>query len=72
MSELMSLSTKLYPLVSALISVLVSQILKIIYFFMTDKKLTSKQFFTSGGMPSSHSALVMGLTTAIEIGRAHV
>jgi acid phosphatase family membrane protein YuiD len=44
-----------------------AQTLKIIYVLIVDKKLNFRRFVGSGGMPSSHSALVTGL--AVSVGR---
>ena len=54
-----------YPLIAALVSMLLVQIIKIIYSLYKNKNLCLKQAFVSGGMPSSHSAMVISLTTAI-------
>lgn len=42
-----------------------AQILKVIFYFCTHKKIDFKIFTTTGGMPSSHSAGVIGLTTSV-------
>ncbi|KXG76808.1 divergent PAP2 family protein [Thermotalea metallivorans] len=49
----------------ALVSWFVAQTLKVIYTLIKDKKLNLYRFVGSGGMPSSHSSLVMGLSTAV-------
>jgi len=54
-------------MVSAILGTSSAQIYKLIYYFFKDKKLNLKKLITSGGMPSAHSAMVMGLTTAIGI-----
>ncbi|MCP4050697.1 MAG: divergent PAP2 family protein [bacterium] len=54
-----------YPLYSAVISMLTAQTLKIFYALHKYQNLKLKEVFTSGGMPSSHSAMVTGLTVAI-------
>lgn len=43
----------------------VAQTLKVIITLLTQKKLNLYRFVGSGGMPSSHSSMVMGLSTAI-------
>ncbi|PAB60970.1 divergent PAP2 family protein [Anaeromicrobium sediminis] len=43
----------------------IAQILKVILTLITDKKFDVYRFVGSGGMPSSHSALVMALSTAV-------
>jgi len=42
-----------------------AQILKVIITLIIDKKLNLTRLIGSGGMPSSHSAVVMSLTTAL-------
>lgn len=44
---------------------LVAQIIKVIITLIIDKKLNLTRLIGSGGMPSSHSAVVMSLTTAL-------
>lgn len=51
----------------SLISWFVAQALKVIIFLIQNKKLDCHRFVGSGGMPSSHSALAMGLAAAIGI-----
>ncbi|TCO79199.1 divergent PAP2 family protein [Marinisporobacter balticus] len=43
----------------------IAQVLKVIITLITEKRINIYRFVGSGGMPSSHSALVMGLSTAI-------
>ncbi|WP_029269917.1 divergent PAP2 family protein [Virgibacillus alimentarius] len=55
------------PLVAALIAIMLAQIIKIpIQFFIT-KELNLNLAFSTGGMPSSHSAAVCALTTGVGI-----
>lgn len=42
-----------------------AQIIKLTFLFITHKSLTFHDLIVTGGMPSSHSAFVMALTTAI-------
>jgi len=51
-------------LISILAAVL-AQIMKFIGYFFTAKKFDIRVLFTTGGMPSSHSAGVMGLATTV-------
>lgn len=51
-------------LVAATIAWLVAQISKTIYELFRQRKLSLSRLVSSGGMPSSHSALVTGLATA--------
>lgn len=41
------------------------QLFKVIYDLVTTKKFNFKRILGAGGMPSSHSAIVMGVTTLI-------
>lgn len=43
----------------------VAQTLKVIFTLIKEKKFNVYRFVGSGGMPSSHSSLVMGLSTAV-------
>jgi acid phosphatase family membrane protein YuiD len=45
----------------------VAQLLKVILTWFSSKKMDMSRFVGSGGMPSSHSSLVMAVTTAIGI-----
>ncbi len=44
-----------------------AQVIKFILFTLKNKKVNFKIFSTTGGMPSSHSAGVMGLSTLVGI-----
>ncbi len=54
-----------YPLISALLAVVTAQVLKVPIYFISDQKLDLRRLFTTGGMPSSHSAFVLGLITSL-------
>ncbi len=54
-------------LATALLSFFCSQTLKIILFTIKKEPLTLNTILTPGGMPSTHSALVSGLTVSIAI-----
>lgn len=45
----------------------VAQVLKVFYHLTTQKKLDLRLLTSAGGMPSSHSAFVSALTTAIAL-----
>jgi acid phosphatase family membrane protein YuiD len=49
----------------AFIAWLIAQVAKVILTLIIDKELNLYRLVGSGGMPSSHSSFVMGLTTAI-------
>lgn len=54
-----------YSLICAGVSWLVSQILKFIFFFITEKRFNLGRLTGSGGMPSAHCAAMAGLSVAI-------
>jgi uncharacterized protein len=51
----------------ALVSMLIAQTLKIFFYYLRHKKLNFRVFVQSSGMPSSHTAMVMGLSTSVGI-----
>lgn len=51
----------------AVASAFFAQVIKFLLFTIKNKKINFKIFSTTGGMPSSHSAGVMGLSTMIGI-----
>ncbi|XP_002961023.2 uncharacterized protein LOC9632025 [Selaginella moellendorffii] len=53
------------PLVAAFVSFVAAQSLKIVTTWYKEKRWDLKRMAGSGGMPSSHSATVIGLTVAI-------
>jgi len=53
------------PLLVALFAVLFAQFIKIPIHFLMTRKIDWGLFTSTGGMPSSHSASVTGLTTSI-------
>jgi len=53
------------PLIAALLGILVAQLVKIPIHFIATKEIDWGLFTSTGGMPSSHSAAVSALTTAI-------
>lgn len=52
-------------LMVAITAWIIAQSLKIFLFFLTHKRFNFRRFIESGGMPSSHSALVSSLATAV-------
>ena len=54
-----------YVLFCSLLGWLVASLFKILVIFIKDKKLDFKKIYGSGGMPSSHSATVTSLATAV-------
>lgn len=56
-----------YPLVAAMASIFISQVTKIPVAYFLKRPVTITLMFSTGGMPSSHSAGVTALITAILI-----
>ena len=56
-----------YVLISAVLGWAIAQFLKIFSMLISTKKFHLKYMFINGGMPSSHSATVLALTTSIGI-----
>lgn len=54
-----------YPLVAAMMAILISQFIKVPIAFFLKRPVNLGLIFSTGGMPSSHSAGVTGLVTAI-------
>lgn len=51
----------------AIIAMLIAQALKMVFYYWQHKKINFRVFVRSSGMPSSHSAAVMALSTSIGI-----
>ncbi|NLJ41673.1 MAG: divergent PAP2 family protein [Clostridiales bacterium] len=49
----------------SLLAWFIAQVLKVIFSLIVNKKLDIRRFIGAGGMPSSHSALVVSLATSI-------
>ena len=58
-------NTGIEAIFSGLMAAFFAQLLKFIIFTIKSKKINFKIFTTTGGMPSSHSAAVMGLSTSV-------
>lgn len=56
-----------YPLMAASVTFLVTQIIKIPFAMLMGKDASAKLLISTGGMPSSHSAGVSAITTALII-----
>lgn len=54
-----------YPLVAALSAIFISQVIKVPIAYLMKKPAKLNLIFSTGGMPSSHSAGVTGLVTAM-------
>jgi len=49
------------------VSLLTAQTLKVIFYFFKEKKLNFRKYLDTGSMPSSHTASVISLATAVGI-----
>lgn len=56
-----------FPLVSALAAIIIAQVIKVPIRFIFTREFAPGLIFGTGSMPSSHSAAVSALTTAIGI-----
>ncbi|MEI8129180.1 MAG: divergent PAP2 family protein [bacterium] len=61
------LNTGYEVLFTGLSGAFIAQVLKFLLHLIFKKKIDFKQFTTTGGMPSSHSAGVVGIATAVGI-----
>lgn len=59
------LNTGYEVLSSGIIAAFIAQVLKFILHLIFERKLNFKIFTTTGGMPSSHSAAVVALSTSV-------
>lgn len=63
-----SISNTGYEVISSgVLSAFLAQVLKFIIFTIKSRKINFKIFTTTGGMPSSHSAGVMAVSTTVGI-----
>lgn len=58
-------NTGLEAIFAGLAGAFIAQFIKVFTYLFTHKKINFKIFTTTGGMPSSHTAGVIGLTTSI-------
>ena len=54
-----------YALICSLFAWFVAQILKTIFYFISERRFDFRRLFGSGGMPSGHSAAVVALAFAV-------
>lgn len=54
-----------FPILAALLGMLIAQFIKIPIHFVTTRKIKWSLMVSTGGMPSSHTATIISLTTAI-------
>ena len=59
--------TGLEVIFAAIISAFTAQFLKFLFYYANNKKVNFKIFAETGGMPSSHSAFVIGLATSVGV-----
>ena len=59
------INTGLEVIFTAFTAIFTAQVIKCFVFLIIKRKLDVRLFTTTGGMPSSHSAGVMGLSTAV-------
>lgn len=67
MTELIAQLMNNVVLGSALLAWVFAQVLKTIFAFVSSQEFSLERLVGSGGMPSSHTALVVAMTTAIAI-----
>lgn len=65
MSEIEFFNTGYEALFSGLLSAFIAQFIKVVTYICTHKKINFKIFTTTGGMPSSHTAGVIALSTSV-------
>ncbi len=58
-------------IIISLCALLICQILKVVIFSIKEKKLVLKALFTTGGMPSSHTATVISLVVSMGMFQYH-
>ena len=56
---------KMYPFYAAILAMAIAQGLKPLTYYLINKEWDPVQIFASGGMPSSHTALVSSLALAV-------
>jgi len=63
----MILNTGIEVILSGMIAAFSAQFLKTIFYYAHNKKINFKIFAETGGMPSSHSAFVIAMSTAVAL-----
>jgi uncharacterized protein len=61
----MMVNTSLEVILTACTAALTAQILKLLFYYLKNKKINFKLLAETGGMPSSHSAGVVALSTSV-------
>lgn len=54
-----------YPILAALLGMLIAQMIKVPIDYLASRELKWKLLFITGGMPSSHTSMIISLTTAV-------
>lgn len=63
----MIVNTGIEVILAAAISAFAAQLLKLIFYYSQNKRINFKILTETGGMPSSHSAFVVALTTSVGV-----
>ncbi len=56
------MSSNFYPIISAILANVLAQLLKPLFYYLRTGEKDLSSIFESGGFPSSHTSLVVGLT----------
>lgn len=67
MENFVFFNTGYEALLSGLMAAFIAQFIKVVTYLCTHKKINFKIFTTTGGMPSSHTAGVIALSTSVAI-----
>lgn len=67
MENFVFFNTGYETLLSGLLAAFIAQFIKVVTYLCTHKKINFKIFTTTGGMPSSHTAGVIALSTSVAI-----
>lgn len=67
MGEFQFFNTGFEAITCGLLAAIIAQSIKVVTYLCTHKKINFKIFTTTGGMPSSHTAGVIALSTSIAI-----
>ena len=67
MGEIQFFNTGYEAIFCGLIAATIAQMIKVITYLCTHKKINFKIFTTTGGMPSSHTAGVIALSTSVAL-----
>ncbi len=67
MGDIQFYNTGYEALFCGLIAAFIAQFIKVVTYLCTHKKINFKIFTTTGGMPSSHTAGVIALTTSVAL-----